>query len=333
MQLGTCHLWGSDLDDFREQVRLADQLGFDVIGVGDSPAGWHDVYISMAIAAQEAPKATIMPFVTSPFVRHPLAAANALCSLDDLSGGRVHLGLSTGGSNTMAIGHRPASQKQMKDYWQAIKGLFAGDSVSYDGAPVSALQYPRKIPIFYSAFGPKALALAGAEADGVILFTGDNLDQLDEKIAAVHSAAKAAGRNPSDIDICVTSFCSVQPTREQAIDDLKAFIVVNGMALRTPELLALVPDEYRPAIDELHRRYDPTEHVVVGGKNAKLLDELGLTDFLGQFDTIAGNAEHVGAVLQGLKDRGVSTFIANMPGHADRAGTMRQLAELRKQLK
>lgn len=329
MKLGTCHLWGDDLDDFKQQIRLADELGFEVIGIGDSPAGWHDVYISMAIAAQEASQATIMPFVTSPFIRHPLAAANSLCSLYDMSGGRIQLGLSTGGSNTLAISHKPATQKQIKDYWQAIKGLCNGEPVTYEDRPLSALQYPRNIPIYYSAFGPKALQLAGQQADGVILFTNDKLDLLDQKIDAVRQAAQQAGRDPDAVDIIVTSFCSIRPTREQAIDDLKAFIVVNGMAIRTPELLAQVPPKYRPAIDELHRRYDPSEHVVVGGKNARLLDELELTDYLGQIDTIAGSPEYVGKILQGLEERGVSTFIANMPGHADRAGTMRQLAQLK----
>jgi hypothetical protein len=109
---------------------------------------------------------------------------------------------------------------------------------------------------------------------------------------------------------------------------LKAFIIVNGMAIRTPETLAKVPERYRPALAELHRRYDPTEHVVVGGRNAQLLDELGLTEFLGGIDTVAGPPEEVKRILDGLTERGVSTFIANMPGHADKLGTLRRLSKL-----
>src|SRR5262249_7036582 len=114
----------------------------------------------------------------------------------------------------------------------------------------------------------------------------------------------------------------------EAIEDLKAFIVVNGMAIRTPESMARVPERYRAALAELHRRYDPTEHVVVGGKNSRLLDELGLTEFLGQIDTVAGTAEEVQRILTGIEARGVSTFIANMPGHADKLGTLRRLSKL-----
>lgn len=328
MRLGSCHLWGDDLAEFRNEVRLAGELGFEVIAIGDSPAGWHELYVSMMVAAQEAPRAFITPFVTSPFVRHPLVTANSVCSLADLIGDRVHLGLSTGGSNVMAIGHAPASQRQIRDYLQALQALFAGKTTTYEDRPVSGLRHARRIPVYYSAFGPKALALAGEQADGVITFTNGDLAELDRKLEIVRAGAQKAGRNPEDIDVWVTAFTSVRNSRAEALDDLRAFIVVNGMAIRTPELLARVPDKYKPALAELHRRYDPTEHVVVGGKNARLLDELGLMEFLGQIDTVAGTPAEVRRILDGLAQRGVSTFIANMPGHADKLGTLRRLSAL-----
>ena len=140
------------------------------------------------------------------------------------------------------------------------------------------------------------------------------------------------GKNPDDVDIQVTAFCSIRPTRREAIDDLKAFIVVNGMAIRTPELLARVPEHLRPALAELQRRYDPSEHVVAGGKNARLLDELGddITEYLAGFDTVIGTEAEVKALLDGLENLGVSAFVTNMPGHADRQGNMRALAKLMK---
>ena len=329
MRLGSCHLWGESLEDYRNEVRLASELGFDFIGIGDSPAAWHDVYLSMSVAAQAAPKATISTWVTSPFVRHPLAVANSFAALNHLHGDRIAVGLSTGGSNTMAISHKPATQVQIRDFWQATRDLLDGKPATYDGQFVSALHNPcPSIPIYYSAFGPKALALAGEKADGVIVFTNGDMDELDAKIAQVHAGARAAGRNPNDVETLVTAFCSIRDSRAEALQDLKAFIVVNGMALRTPELLAQVPEQYRAALAELHKRYDPTEHVVVGGKNARLLDELGLIDFLGGFDCVAGTPDYVRGVIDGLKARGVSTFVINMPGHADKLGTLRRVSKL-----
>lgn len=222
----------------------------------------------MTLAALEAPRARIATLVTSPFLRRPLVTANALCSIDDLTGGRVAIGLATGGSTILAIGRPPATQTEIRREIAALRALFAGEGGEWNGSPVKPLRFPRKIPIYYSAFGPKALALAGEEGDGVILFAGErHLDGLEQRIAAVRDAASRAGRDADAIDIWVVSFTSIRPTRREAIDDLSAFIVVNGITMRTPEALAQVPKQLRGKIAELQARYDPTEHVVVGGRN------------------------------------------------------------------
>lgn len=330
MKLGICSLWGPSLADFRAQVRLASELGYDLVTVGDSPAGWHDLYISLTLASEDAPNAKLAPLVTSPFLRHPIVTANALCTLDELSGGRVALGAATGGSTIMAIGHAPATQVEMRAELTALKDLFAGRETDYGGAPVKALRFPRPIPIYYSAFGPKALQLAGEQADGVILFAGEqHLGGLAERIAAMRGAAVAAGRDPATIDIWVVSYVSVRPTRQAAIDDLGAFISVNAMAFRTPETFATIPTQFQQKIREYQARYDPTEHVVVGGRNVALMEELGLKAYLSGFDTVAGPVETVTAVLRALEDMGVSTFIAALPGHAAPLETIRGLAEAR----
>ena len=330
MKLGTCHLWGPDLGAFRAEVRLAAELGFDLITVGDSPAGWHDLFISLAIAAQDAPSAMIAPLVTSPFLRHPIATANALSTLQDVSGGRVALGLATGGSTVMAIGRMPASQIEIRAEMAALRALFAGEGTVWNGAPVKPLRFARAVPIYYSAFGPKALALAGEQADGVILFAGSSsLDRLRAKIDAVQASARAVGRDPHAIDIWVVSYASVRATREAALADLKAFMAVNAMALRTPEALAAVPEAYRARILEFQLRYDPTEHVVVDGANVALMEELGLEEFLSDMDTTAGTIDSVAETLRRIRAMGVSTFIAALPGHADPLSAIRGLGAAR----
>lgn len=330
MKLGICSLWGESVDAFREEVRLASDLGYDLITVGDSPAGWHELYVSLTLAALEAPHAMLAPLVTSPFMRHPLVTAAALGSIDDLSGGRVALGLATGGSTVLAIGRPPATQKEIRAEFDALRELFAGRPAQVQGAQAKPPRFTRPIPIYYSAFGPKALALAGERADGVILFAGErHLDGLRERIAAVHEAATAVGREAKDIDIWVVSYASIRPTQADAIEDLKAFIVVNGLAIRTPETMARVPTQFRGKIEELHARYDPTEHVVVGGRNVALMEELGLTEYLAEFDTLAGPVESATKMLRELDAMGVSTFIAALPGHAAPLETIRGLAQAR----
>jgi alkanesulfonate monooxygenase SsuD/methylene tetrahydromethanopterin reductase-like flavin-dependent oxidoreductase (luciferase family) len=330
MKLGICSLWGSDLAAFRTEIRTASDLGYEVVGIGDSPSAWHDLYVSLTLAAADAPNALILPLVTSPFLRHPLVSANALCSLQDVSGGRVALGIATGGSTILAIGRMPATQKEIRAEIAAHKGLFAGEGIEWEGRPVKNLRFPRPVPIYYSAFGPKALALAGELADGVILFAGaSHLDQLASRIQAVRAAARAAGRDPAAVDIWVMSYISVRPTREAAINDLLAFIAVNAMALRTPEAIASVPPEYRERLAQFQSQYDPSEHVVVGGRNVAVMQQLGLTDFLANLDTTAGSVGMVTDALRQMQAMGVSTVLAPLPGHGDPHATLHGLKAAR----
>ena len=61
-----------------------------------------------------------------------------------------------------------------------------------------------KLPVWMAAYGPKALEMAGAEADGFILQLAD--PYLTEwMVKAVRAAAEAAGRDPASITICVAA--------------------------------------------------------------------------------------------------------------------------------
>ena len=327
MRLGAIHL-ADDLARFRREVALSEELGFEAVGVGDSPAGWRDLDVSMTLAAVETKRAIISPMVTSPFLRHPLVSASAMSSLQSLSGGRMVLGLATGGSTVMALGRRPATMEYMRAYIDAHRALFRGERITWEGREIDKLRLPEETPIMFSTFGPKGMQMTGEVCDGAILFTGSDLGPLKQKMDAIRAAAKAVGRNPDTLKFWVCSYCSVRPTREEAVDDLKAFLVVNGIAIsRTEAVLAQVPTQFRQKLVELGKRYDTSEHVVVGGKNVGLMEELGLTEFLSHYDTIVGPPDEVATTLKEMEALGVDTYFVALPGNADREGTMRRLSQ------
>ena len=327
MRIGAIHL-AEDLAQFRREVALSEELGFEAVGVGNSPAGWRDLHVSMTLAAVDTKRAIISPMITSPFLRHPLVSASAISSLQNLSGGRMVLGLATGGSTVMALGRRPASMDYMRDYIAAHRALFRGEPITWEGHEIAKLRLAEETPIMFSTFGPKGMQLTGEICDGAILFTGSDLGPLKQKMDTIRAAARDVGRDPDKLKFWVCSYCAVRPTREEAVEDLKAFLVVNGIAIsRTQAVLDEVPTQFRQKLVELGERYDTSEHVVVGGKNVSLMDELGLTEFLSHYDTIAGPPDEVAATLKGLDALGVDTFFVALPGNADREGTMRRLSQ------
>ena len=136
------------------------------------------------------------------------------------------------------------------------------------------------------------------------------------------------GRDPADIEVWGMSFVSVRDSRDEANADITAFLASTaGMGLKAPHMRALIPADLLPAVEEMERRYDATQHVVVGGANAKLLEELGLVDFMVGLTAITGTPAEVETHVDQLEARGISCVLAALPGHSDPHGTLARLSE------
>ena len=160
MRLGTIVLCGSDLQAFRSQVRLAEELGYDLVGVGDSPAAWQELYVTLTVAALETHAAVVTPLVTTPHLRHPVATARAISSIAELTRGRAVLTVGSGGSAARAVG-RPgaATQAEMREYVTGLRALLDGGSAEIAGRTSLQLVGVQRVPLWVSADGPKGLAL------------------------------------------------------------------------------------------------------------------------------------------------------------------------------
>jgi alkanesulfonate monooxygenase SsuD/methylene tetrahydromethanopterin reductase-like flavin-dependent oxidoreductase (luciferase family) len=328
VRLGAISLWGDSLARFRDQLWLAEDLGYDVIGVGDSPAAWHELYVTLAVAGLATRDATLAPMVTTPFLRHPSVTVSAMSSLFDLTDGRVALTIGSGGSALRTIGRpKAARQEEMHAYVLAVRDLLSGGAASVGGFTTTPLVRARIMPLLVSADGPKGLRLAGELADGVVISVGLSLDHVDRKLDIFRSAAKDAGRDPDTLTVWGMSFVSVRDTRVQANADITAFLASTaGMGLKAPHMRAIIPVDLLPAVEEIERRYDATEHVVVGGKNAQLVEELGLVDFVTGLNSVTGDADQVAEHVSALEARGVSCILAALPGNPDPDGTLRRFA-------
>src|SRR5215207_3904722 len=86
-------LFTRDLHAVGDLARLAEERGFDLIGVADSPALTFDPYMALTLAAGTTDRARIGTAVTNPQTRHPLIIANLAASLEALAPGRTSCAL------------------------------------------------------------------------------------------------------------------------------------------------------------------------------------------------------------------------------------------------
>ncbi len=74
-----------------ELARLAEQAGFDRLGVSDVVL-WHDCFVLLGLISARTSRIALGPMVTNPYSRHPVHLAGAMAALQDASGGRMFLG-------------------------------------------------------------------------------------------------------------------------------------------------------------------------------------------------------------------------------------------------
>ena len=145
---------------------------------------WFSMVPTLVAAATVTSRLRLGPLVTSPNFRHPLVLAKDLIALDDVSSGRLTVGVGAGGTgfDSSVLGGEPWSTSQrhqhFSEFVRALDQLLREPQSNLAGPlyPVvdsrqipGPVQSPRP-PLYLSALGPRSLALTAALADGWISF-------------------------------------------------------------------------------------------------------------------------------------------------------------------
>ena len=160
------------IDEIGDLARLAEEIGFDHVTFVDQQNLSRDLYAMMTVAALNTDRIRIGHGVTVPYTRHPSVTANATATVNELSGGRVFLGLGAGGNALRSMGMRP---RPLQEYWDLIKFMrayMAGEEAEFKGARMRSEWIRQTVPIYMAADGPRSLEMAGEMADGVYFMGG-----------------------------------------------------------------------------------------------------------------------------------------------------------------
>ena len=198
-----------------EQAVAAEKAGFDGIGCSDHLQPWWEpgesghAWVWLGAAGRATEKVPIGTGVTPPGPRyHPVLIAQAWATLEILFPGRPYLGFGSGESlNESPLGADwpPVGEQieRMDEALELIDRLWSGEKVTHEGKHFSTDEAKihslpeRRPPIYVSAFGPKAAAVAGRRGDG--LWTLADPEQAPKVIDAYKAAAEDAGREPGEI--------------------------------------------------------------------------------------------------------------------------------------
>ncbi len=309
-------MFPNNLEDVASQARLAEEMGFDYVGIADSQSLARELYVTLSVVAMSTERVMLGPTVSNPLTRHPAVASSAIASVNELSGGRAFLGIGSGDSAVLNLGLRPARLAEMHHYIQSVREMLAGDTSEYRGDRAHVRWANAAIPVAMSAEGPRTLAMAGAVADAAIIHTGLTDGILRDTVARVREGERAAGREEGAAGVWAFAKCNIADQRNDAIEEIKMALAASGHhAFRFTLEGKNVPEEFREAVSILHREYQATEHEQVGQtRNATLTDELGLTDYFADRFAVAGTPEECRAKSRAIFDAGVDALLITAIG-------------------
>ncbi|MFE7953883.1 LLM class flavin-dependent oxidoreductase [Streptomyces sp. NPDC057413] len=238
----------------------AEQLGFHTAYTYDHlswrsfrDGPWFGAIPTLTAAASVTDRMRLGTLVTSPNFRHPVTLAKELISLDDISGGRITLGIGAGGNGFDATTLLPSGQEpwtpreradRFAEFVPLLDRLLTEDAVSHDGTFYSAyearnipgcVQRPR-LPFAVAATGPRGLKLAARHGQAWVT-TGDpklyengtpeqSVQALRGQLQKLSEACEAIGRDVAGMEkILLTGFT---PDRSRPLESVDAFVDFAG---------------------------------------------------------------------------------------------------------
>jgi F420-dependent oxidoreductase-like protein len=205
---GTFISVGRSLDSALSRVRRAEQLGYDAVYT--THVAGLDSLTLLAAYANAADRIAIGTGVMPIYSRSPVATAQQAVAVDQVSGGRLRLGL--GVSHKVTVENWFGSEigkpvREMREYVAVLRAIFAGEEPPQDNQRFRTQfrlvgPQPRAdLPIYLGALSPGMLRLAGEVADGVILWLCNPNYVRDVVVPEVRAGRERAGKDLDGFDV------------------------------------------------------------------------------------------------------------------------------------
>lgn len=214
-------------NSYRPFVRCAlavEKLGFDSIWAAE--AHQMDVLTKLTVAAVETRKVKLGTVVLVPALRYPAILAKTISSLDNVSEGRLILGVGCSDQQSIKIRGVPSDRpvSRMLESIKILKKLWIDPTVNFEGQfytlknyslPLKPVQKPHP-PIWIGAYGPRMLEITATVGTGWLGMT--SFKKYKEQLTEIRRLAEKAGRDPDEITPAKLEFTGIAKDYETALE-------------------------------------------------------------------------------------------------------------------
>jgi F420-dependent oxidoreductase-like protein len=333
--------WGMGIGpkDQLQVVQEAERLGYDSVWAAEAYGS--DAATVLAWLAAGTTKIKLGSAIFQMPGRSPAMTAMTAATIDELSGGRMRLGIGSSGPQVAEGWHGQRFAKQLqrtREYVEVVRMALARERVAYHGEtlelplpdgpgkPLKLMISPvqERIPIYLAAIGPKNTALAGEIADGWLptFFSPEHVGELR---ALLQEGADRAGRSLENFDIAPNVTAYISDDRELARNLMRPVLAlyIGGMGSRKQNFYNNLVQRYgfEAAAKEIQDLY-------LDGKKAEAGDAIPgeLIDMV----SLCGPREFVRDRIAAFRDAGVGTLAVTPMAFTveDRIAQLRAVAEL-----
>ena len=245
--------------------------------------------------------------------RSPVTMALQAAALNDLSGGRLLLGLGVQARGYVEGWHGQRYERPiraMREYVTIIRRILAGEAVTFEGEIFSVRNFQLHLPpperparIYVAAIGPQMLQLAGELADGLIGYFYSTAYVRDVVLPNLRKGAERAGRSLDEIDVAC-GFPAIVTADESGLQQIKGQVIMFATAMSSSPHYAnsFAAAGFGDAVQEIQARVAARD---IEGALAAVTDEIA--DAM----TLAGSPDHVRARIEEYRKAGLDTICLN----------------------
>jgi 5,10-methylenetetrahydromethanopterin reductase len=298
------------LEESLRAIELADELGFYAVYAADET--WHkDLWLLFAAAAARTSRVRLGPSVSSVTLREPSLIAQAAATLDELTGGRAEVVLSSGNFGLLA---------QYKLDWTKTKPLsrvieavhvvrtllddgaitFDGEFFRYDGLFTFARPVQERLPVKMGAMrGPKSFEAAAEHSDGCHHALSYSREAYAYAAEHLRIGAERAGKDWTTLDFGAWVVVAVGRDSTAAKEAARSMVGIYASSMPAEQLErhGVDPDQLKPIID------------AIGGGDLARGIELTSPEITEKL-SFAGTPEEVTAKIKEIEPTGVNHLIA-----------------------
>ena len=242
-------------------AKAAEAAGFDQFWVSDD-LFLRSAPVILTAVALATERIEIGACILNPFTMHPAEIAMFAATLDELSGGRFNLGISSGAEDFirwLGMEYR-YPRTRIVETVAAINKLTSNQNAAMDGQVLKwteeawlRFESERRVPIYLGAMSPLMLEEIGAIADGglPLLFPPEHYATV---LPYIEKGLARAGRSLADIDLAACIWCSVSADQHSAEAMLADKIAYYGHAMSPLILqkLGLRREDFEPIRQAYH---------------------------------------------------------------------------------